>query len=169
MTEYGFNWMGPNNNYGWGNPSYEKVRDYLVGIVGELSQMGFDEILLYNAGFPTEGKIDTIKQDENYDAAKFAQIICDFYDQAAQAAEQGGAKLSVVTTADTIQTGSDAKSGQTLENLSKLSRVWLTDAGGGDLNALEQKLAEAGMKERPLGVFTNNLDAGQTVCQAVLK
>lgn len=75
----------------------------------------------------------------------------------------------MVTTADTIQTGSDAKSGQTLENLSKLSRVWLTDAGGGDLNALEQKLAEAGMKERPLGVFTNNLDAGQTVCQAVLK
>ena len=169
MTEYGFNWMGPNNNYGWGNPSYEKVRDYLVGIVGELSQMGFDEILLYNAGFPTEGKIDTIKKDENYDTAKFAQIIGDFYDQAAQAAEQGGAKLSVVTTADTIQTGSDAKSGQTLDNLSKLSRVWLTDAGNSDLNALEQKLAEAGMKERPLGVFTNNLDAGQTVCQAVLK
>ena len=169
MTEYGFNWMGPNNNYGWGNPSYEKVRDYLVGIVGELSQMGFDEILLYNAGFPTEGKIDTIKKDENYDTAKFAQIIGDFYDQAVQAAEQGGAKLSVVTTADTIQTGSDAKSGQTLDNLSKLSRVWLTDAGNSDLNALEQKLAEAGMKERPLGVFTNNLDAGQTVCQAVLK
>ena len=169
MTEYGFNWMGPNNNYGWGNPTNQKVRDYLVGIVGELSQMGFDEILLYNAGFPTEGKIDTIKQDENYDATKFAQIIGDFYDQAAQAAEQGGAKLSVVTTADTIQTGSDAKSGQTMENLSKISRVWLTDAGNNDLNALEQKLAEAGMKERPLGVFTNNLDAGQTVCQAVLK
>ena len=56
-----------------------------------------------------------------------------------------------------------------MDNLSKLSRVWLTDAGNSDLNALEQKLAEAGMKERPLGVFTNNLDAGQTVCQAVLK
>lgn len=169
ITTYGYHWMGPNNDYGWGNPTKEAVRDYLVGIVGELSNMGFDEILLYNAGFPTEGKLDGIRADEEYDATKFAEIIGDFYDKAAQAAEAGGAKLSVVTSANTIQSGADAKSGQTLDNLSKLDRVWLTSAEGGDLDALEQKLADAGMTERPLGVFSDQLTQDQKVCQAVLK
>lgn len=168
ITTYGYHWQGPNNKYGWGNPTHEKVQEYLAGIVGELAQMGFDEILLYNAGFPTEGSLEGIRVDEDYDSTKFAEIIGTFYDKAMEAAEEGGAKLSVVTTADTIQTGSDAKSGQTLENLSKVSRVWLAEAGDNGLNALEQKLAEAGMKERPLGVFTDQLDAEETICQAIL-
>ena len=79
-----------------------------------------------------------------------------------------GADLVTLANNHIYDYGKDAFN-DTLDNLSKLSRVWLTDAGNSDLNALEQKLAEAGMKERPLGVFTNNLDAGQTVCQAVLK
>ena len=79
-----------------------------------------------------------------------------------------GADLVTLANNHIYDYGKDAFN-DTLDNLSKLSRVWLTDAGNNDLNALEQKLAEAGMKERPLGVFTNNLDAGQTVCQAVLK
>lgn len=169
ITTYGYHWMGPNNDYGWGNPTKESVRNYLVGIVSELSAMGFDEILLYNAGFPTEGPLDGIRVDEEYDATKFAEIINDFYEQAAQAAEAGGAKLSVVTSSDTIQSGADAKSGQTLDNLSQLDRVWLTTAQGSDLEALEQKLADAGMTERPLGVFSDQLEEDQTVCQAVLK
>lgn len=169
ITTYGYHWMGPNNDYGWGNPSKESVRDYLVGVVGELSDMGFDEILLYNAGFPTEGKLDGIRVDEEYDAAKFAEIIDGFYEDAAKAAQKGGAKLSVVTSADTIQTGNNALSGQTLNNLSKLDRVWMTEAGDNDLNALEQALAKAGMQERPLGVFTDQLDEGQTICQVELE
>lgn len=172
LTNSGYRWKGPNNDIRWGSPTNADVRNYLTGIVGELAQMGFDEILLDNAGYPTEGNLNYIRKGEAYDSTQFATIIGNFYTQAAQAAANGGAKLSVITDQDIITSGSDSTnsqlSGQTLENLASLNRVWLELDPGTDATELTRTLTEAGMNDRPLGVLTTALETGKDYCQAVL-
>ena len=172
LTNSGYRWKGPNNDIRWGSPTNADVRNYLTGIVGELAQMGFDEILLDNAGYPTAGNLNYIRKGEAYDSTQFATIIGNFYTQAAQAAANGGAKLSVITDQDIITSGSDSTnsqlSGQTLENLASLNRVWLELDPGTDATELTRTLTEAGMNDRPLGVLTTALETGKDYCQAVL-
>ena len=172
LTNSGYRWKGPNNDIRWGSPTNADVRNYLMGIVGELAQMGFDEILLDNAGYPTAGNLNYIRKGEAYDSTQFATIIGNFYTQAAQAAANGGAKLSVITDQDIITSGSDSTnsqlSGQTLENLASLNRVWLELDPGADATELTRTLTEAGMNDRPLGVLTTALETGKDYCQAVL-
>lgn len=172
LTNSGYRWKGPNNDVRWGSPTNADVRNYLTGIVGELAQMGFDEILLDNAGYPTAGNLNYIRKGEAYDSTQFAAIIGNFYTQAAQAAANGGAKLSVITDQDIITSGSDSTnsqlSGQTLENLASLNRVWLELDPGADATELTRTLTEAGMNDRPLGVLTTALETGKDYCQAVL-
>lgn len=172
LTNSGYRWKGPNNDIRWGSPTNADVRNYLTGIVGELAQMGFDEILLDNAGYPTAGNLNYIRKGEAYDSTQFATIIGNFYTQAAQAAANGGAKLSVITDQDIITSGNNSTnsqlSGQTLENLATLNRVWLELDPGTDATELTRTLTEAGMNDRPLGVLTTALETGKDYCQAVL-
>lgn len=172
LTNSGYRWKGPNNDIRWGSPTNADVRNYLTGIVGELAQMGFDEILLDNAGYPTAGNLNYIRKGEAYDSTQFATIIGNFYTQAAQAAANGDAKLSVITDQDIITSGNNSTnsqlSGQTLENLASLNRVWLELDPGTDATELTRTLTEAGMNDRPLGVLTTALETGKDYCQAVL-
>ncbi len=166
-TIYGFHWMD-DNDVGWGNPTKDDVQDYLTGVVGELAAMGFDEIMLYNAGYPTQGNLEYIQTGSEYDSTQFAANITDFYIKAAKAAEDGGAKLSVVTDQETVQNGTNALSGQTLESLASLGRVWMTLDANADTTALTKRLTEAGMNDHPLGVLTDTLETGKSYWQAVL-
>ena len=168
LTNSGYRWRGPNDNVRWGSPTNADVRNYLTGIIGELAALGFDEILLDNAGYPTAGNLNYIRKGEAYDATQFATIIGNFYTQAAQAATSGGAKLSVITDQSTVTSGSNALSGQTLENFSVLGRVWLEPDAGADITALTKTLTEAGMNDHPLGVLTTALETGKDYYQAVL-
>ena len=167
ITNSGYRWRGPNQEIRWGSPTNGEVRSYLVGIVGELADLGFDEVMLYNAGYPTEGNLNFIREDEEYDREQFADIIGDFYEQAAKAASDKGARLSVVTDRDTIQDGKNEDSGQTLDNLSKLDRVWV-DPDGEDVQKLTDKLTDAGMKGRPLGALTDELEKDKDYSQAIV-
>ena len=45
----------------WLNPDSEKARSYLIGLCRELAQLGFDEIMLDQCWFPTQGKLDQIE------------------------------------------------------------------------------------------------------------
>ena len=77
------------------------------------------------------------------------------------------ARLSVVTDRDTIQDGKNEDSGQTLDNLSKLDRVWV-DPDGEDVQKLTDKLTDAGMKGRPLGALTDELEKDRDYSQAIV-
>ena len=167
ITIRGYRWPGPNKDIRWGSPTNARVRDYLTGIVEELAALGFDEVMLYNAGYPAEGNLNYIRQDEEYDPTQFPDTIRKFYKKAAKAARKHGAKLSVVSDPDTITSGENANSGQTLKNLTKADRVWV-ESGGADLKALTQTLTDAGMKQHPLGALTNQLEEKKDYCQAVL-
>lgn len=52
LTNSGYLWRDP-DGVRWINPANEQVRAYLIGIARELAQLGFDEILLDFAGYPT--------------------------------------------------------------------------------------------------------------------
>lgn len=168
LTNSGYRWKGPNNDVRWGSPTNADVRNYLTGIIEELAAIGFDEILLDNAGYPTAGNLNYIRKGDAYNYTQFASVIGNFYTQAAQAASNGGAKLSVITDQNTITSGSNSLSGQTLENLASLNRVWLELAPGADATDLTRTLTEAGMNDHPLGVLTTALETGKDYCQAVL-
>lgn len=52
------------NNSQWLDPAKPEARQYLTGIIREAAALGFDEILLTDVSYPTEGKLDKISYGE---------------------------------------------------------------------------------------------------------
>ncbi len=127
-TNSGYRWTDP-EGIRWISPTNPTVRDYLTQICVELAELGFDEILLDNAGYPNQGNLHYIKKGAAYDAAQFSTVIDGFYAQVADALAGYDVKLSVVTTAEAMA-GMDSLTGQTPENLARADRLWLVDETG---------------------------------------
>lgn len=130
----------------WANPGSESVRDYLAGVCVELAQLGFDEILLDNAGYPTRGDLSKIRVGEdNYDPDTLEQEVEACYQAIREALEEYDVKLSIVSTAQAVSQGSDPLSGQSIALLTRYAdRVWLSGDGETDYAAL---LEAAGLEE----------------------
>lgn len=139
LTNSGYVWCYDEAKLNWTNPAYAAVRDYVVGVVGELAKLGFDEVLLDHCGYPTQGNLEWIRTGENYDQSRLSEYIGDVLTRAAQAVEGTETTLSVLTTRSVLD-GNDRLSGQTAEKLAQLSgRVWLTEDGQTDLNQLAEQ------------------------------
>lgn len=55
-TNSGYRWTDP-EELRWSSPASQAVQDYLVALMVELAQLGFDEILLDNWGYPRRREI----------------------------------------------------------------------------------------------------------------
>lgn len=88
----GGNWRDE-NRLRWLDPANEEAQRYLAGLVGELAELGFDEIVLNCAAFPTQGNVDQITNAPEDRAAAVQQ----FLTLAEQAAAPYGAKVSLCT------------------------------------------------------------------------
>ena len=128
FTNSGYRWTDP-EGVRWTSPTNPAVRDYVAAVCVELAQLGFDEILLDNAGYPNEGNLHYIKRGEAYDASRFSAVIDGFYAQIAAALADYDVKLSVVTSQEALA-GTDTLTGQTPENLGRMNRLWLCDEAG---------------------------------------
>lgn len=113
----------------WLAPTCFDVRAYLTEVCVELAELGFDEILLDHAGYPTRGNLHYIKKGDAYNSAQFSSVIDNFYAQVSSALSDYDIVLSVVTTQEAL-TGQDTLSGQTPENLARFDRIWLKDEAG---------------------------------------
>lgn len=72
----------------------------MVGVCRELAALGFDEILLDNWAFPTDGELGWIKADANYPADGRTAALEVFLEEVrAGLAEFPEVKVSLVTTA----------------------------------------------------------------------
>ena len=124
----------------WATPSNEAVRSYLIGLMTELAQMGFDEIVLDYFGYPTQadGTLGNLGQSEdNYPAGALDGVITGFLAQAAQALEPYGTKLSLHASAGVL-TGADGSAGLTPAALNaSVDRVWVSGTRSDVLSALE--------------------------------
>lgn len=158
-TNSGYNWRGP-DDLRWTSPASDTVRQYLAGICVELARLGFDEILLDNAGYPTQGHLDYIKPGPAYDKALFSTVVDDFYRQVEEAlAPYPDVKLSIRTTEAALD-GSDRLSGQTAASLATWAdRLWVAPAAkeGTDYAAL---LTAAGWADPELNLVLTGETAG---------
>ncbi len=128
FTNSGYRWTDA-DGVRWISPTNSDVRDYLTAVCVELAALGFDEILLDNAGYPSEGTLAYIKKGDAYDETQFAAVIDGFYAQVSAALAEYDVKLSVVTTPEALA-GEDSLTGQTPANLARLDRLWTRDETG---------------------------------------
>ncbi|MCD7757416.1 MAG: putative glycoside hydrolase [Clostridiales bacterium] len=148
----------------WADPANEDFQDYIVGMVQELAAMGYDEVVLNNAAYPTTGDTDSLSAD-CYDPDTFEATISAFYAKLAEAVEGTDTIVSVITTTDAITGGADAVTGQTLENMLQLGgRLWV-EADVDDAEALSQALTDAGYPNNALGLLVSSLDGDAAYCQ----
>ena len=124
-TNSGYNWKDAAGDR-WASPNSAPMRQYLADLCVELARLGFDEILLDNAQFPTTGHLDYIKVGPAYDKAGFADEMAAFYRQVREAlSAYPEVTLSIRTSAEAL-TGADALSGQTASNLATAAdRIWV--------------------------------------------
>ena len=152
----------------WTSPSNPDVRTYLVALMVELAQLGFDEIVLEHWGYPTasDGFLDNLlRSSENYPEDALDVAVTEFLSQAAQALEPYGVKLSLAGPVEAVS-GADPSSGLTVAALNaNVDRLWIPGTRSEVLAALEGAgVAEA---EERLVSLTDQLDAAQTGGQAV--
>ena len=146
-TGSGYNWTDP-EGIRWTNPAVTQVRDYLVGICQELAALGFDEILLDNVGYPTQGNLHYIKQGETYDPEDLSGPVEQFCKEVAEALADTGVKLSIATQPAVLD-GTGDTSGQTPALLGTYAqRVYVTAPE--TETSYAAALREAGLEERQM-------------------
>lgn len=144
------------NGVGWADPSSEEAQAYLVGVVSDMADMGFDEVVLYDACYPYGNGADNV----NLNGADAEEVITAFYAQLADVAKEKGVMVSVVADPAVIL-GNESTSGQTLESLKSLGgHVWVMADEADDLVKLSDALNEAGFPENALGVVADQLESG---------
>ena len=127
-TNSDYRWTGPDTLM-WISPTNPAVQDYIIQICVELAQLGFDEILLDNAGYPNQGNLHYIRRGADYDPSQFSTVIGGFYSKLSSALAEYDVALSVVATPEAMA-GNDILTGQTPENLAGFSRLWVFDSAG---------------------------------------
>lgn len=130
----------------WSSPASPAVQEYLTGIMTELAQLGFDEILLDRWGYPTraDGHLEYIKKGDAYQVGELDQTIKAFLQKAKEALADSGTMLAVQVD-DKILSGDGLESGQTLElALAASQRIWLE--GTADLSHVMQQVEAAGLE-----------------------
>ena len=99
---------------GWLDPAQPQVQSYLIGLCRELAQLGFDEILLTDCGFPTQGDLDSVQEKQ--------ETLETFCRQLQGALADTPVTLSVMGQRDSVT--ADPVSGQTTALLATFGRVW---------------------------------------------
>lgn len=102
---------------GWLDPAQPQVQSYLIGLCRELAQLGFDEILLTDCGFPTQGDLDSLRAVEEKE-----ETLETFCRQLQGALADTPVTLSVMGQRDSVT--ADPVSGHTTALLATFGRVW---------------------------------------------
>ena len=94
----------------WLDPGKPASRAYLCGLVREIAELGFDEILLTDTGSPIQGELDTI----NYGSDPIEGSLSLLWQDLLQTLEPYGVKLSIELPESVISDGQEAASGLVL-------------------------------------------------------
>ena len=124
LSNSGYKWTDP-DKVRWSSPTNPLVQDYQVSLMVELAELGFDEIVLQNWGYPDEGNLNWIRVGEAYDPNQLDQIVESFLAKARRALEPYGVKLSVMVS-PAVLSGENLLSGQTGAAIDRWTdRVWV--------------------------------------------
>lgn len=100
----------------WLDPAKDAVRKYLTGLAGECARMGFDELLLTDLCYPSDGKLETI----NYGDVPKNENLAAFLKEMRAAVADEEVRLSVEVPAEVILNGSSETMGLVLTELAEL-------------------------------------------------
>ena len=136
------------NNTNWLDPAKEATRTYLSALAVECADMGFDEILLTDLSYPTEGKLDKIAYSNPAFADQYdwnAEQMAGLVAAIREALGDRPVKLSVELAASVLENGGvDAIAGIDLERWEQIDCVYVPAAADH---------AEALQKAMPDGVM----------------
>ena len=104
------------NNSQWLDPGKPAARKYLCDIAKEAAELGFDEILLTDVSYPTEGKLDKIDYGEGLPS----QNLVTFLTEMRAALEPYGVSLSIEVPEAVISDGGDSDAWLTLAEIAPL-------------------------------------------------
>lgn len=132
----------------WLDPAKPAARQYLIDLASGCAAMGFDEILLTDVSYPTEGKLNKI----DYGAAAAAlpgsltDKITSFLKQMQAALAEYDVKLSVLLPADLLLSGdSTGVSGQSLTEIAPLAdRIYAAVDNASAVEHLQAAVTAAG-------------------------
>ena len=148
----------------WLHPGDVRVQEYLSQLCGELAALGFDEILLECAGFPTRGALEQISWGDYARPAWREGAVEVFLDACVQAVEPYGTTLSLRLDGEALDGGA---SGLTPELLSGWSgRLWAEAPGG--MEELEARADQAGLPAGRLVAVAAALEPGAGFDRAAL-
>ena len=163
-TNSGYRWTDP-EELRWSSPASQAVQDYLVALMVELAQLGFDEILLDNWGYPAEGNLGYIKQGDAYDLEHLSQPVEEFLARAEAALEPYGTRLALRSTWAVLE-GEESPGGQTAQLLERYAqRVWLEAPEDGMADLLSQAGLPEG--EERLALLVEELDPDLDCSQGI--
>lgn len=145
----------------WVSPVNTQVRQYLTELCVELSQMGFDELVLDSAYFPDQGEVHVLAQSTNYPDTR-TTVVEQFWQELTQALEGTEVRLSAQVRGDSLVEGG-ITSGMTPQLLDQYAqRVWVTLDEGTTQTQVSSVLTQAGMDTTQLLVGQENT-SGQTI------
>lgn len=127
-TNSGYCWED-HEDVRWSSPANGDVRQYLTDLCAELAQLGFDEILLTNCGYPTSdvGNLSWIREDSSYPEGRLDTVLTPFLEQVSTALKPYETKLSVRAPGSEL-TGETQETGLTMESvLSSCRRIWVEE------------------------------------------
>ena len=141
MTQEGRIWYD-SDGISWSSPANQPAADYLTALCLELADMGFDEILLDDAGYPCLGEVDTLATDDNRPEDRTVPVSA-FLQRLAGELQERGVRLSVYTSEELLR-NEEVYSGMTAGRLARSAgRVWLD--GRVDRDRCEGVLSAAGL------------------------
>ena len=110
------------NNSLWLDPAKPPTREYVCALAKEVAELGFDELLLTDFGYPTEGKINKINYNTDVPLANNLDLLLNDLNTAL---EPYGILLSVEVPEAVITGGPDTVSGLDLNRLvSRVDRIY---------------------------------------------
>ena len=110
----------------WSSPADQQAVDYLSALCLELADMGFDEILLEEAGYPHQGNVGLLATNDNRPGNRTVPVAA-FLQRINGELKEKGVHLSVYVT-EMLDPGAEVYSGLTASVLAQnADRVWLDD------------------------------------------
>ena len=129
---------------GWTSPANQQAVDYLSELCQELADMGFDEILLDDAGYPWDGEVNVLATSDNRPEDRTVPVAA-FYARLAGELEERGVCLSVYAS-ERLLPGETVYTGMTAAVLAEhAGRVWLDKRV--DVEHYQTILTAAGMDD----------------------
>ena len=142
LSNSGYRWRDF-NGIRWSCVGKSATRDYITAICAELAELGFDEILLTNCGYPPNGtgQMGWLRVDATYPWGSLDTIEGPFLAQVKAAIEPHGAVLSVEALGRELA-GEERATGLTVDNVAEnCAHVWMAES---DALAYESVVAADG-------------------------